>query len=111
MAGEQGPLKILVPWYSTLFRADRFEDALKEIAPVVMRYGATSFHVYRSLEDPYRFWQWAAVPDKLTWERYWYGEEMSRWRVEHSGCYQVPIVYNIAREVASGRVETETVEA
>jgi hypothetical protein len=32
---------IHIPWYATLFRGDRFEQALAEIAPVAMRYGAT----------------------------------------------------------------------
>jgi len=30
-----------IPWYSTLFRGDRFEVALREIAPISLRYGAT----------------------------------------------------------------------
>jgi hypothetical protein len=111
MAGESGPITVLLPWYATLFRHAKFEEAVLEIAPVALRYGATSFTVYHSLEDPYRFWQWTNVPDKLTWERYWYGEEFVRWRTEHTGWFQVPIVYNLAEELESGRIETETVEA
>jgi hypothetical protein len=110
MAGAAGPYTILLPWYATLFRADRFAEALQEIAPVAMRYDATSYHVYRSQEDLYHFWHWTAVPDKLSWERYWYGDEFARWRAEHSGWYQVPIVYTIAHEIASGRIETERIE-
>mgnify|MGYP003491537262 CR=1 FL=1 len=30
-----------IPWYSTLFRGDQFEVALREIAPICLRYGAT----------------------------------------------------------------------
>jgi hypothetical protein len=110
MAGETGPLSILLPWYATTFRADKFEAALLEIAPVAPRYGATSYHVHRSLEDPYRFWHWTAVPDKLTWEKYWYGSEFRRWRAEHAGWFVVPITYNIARELAFGRIEPEEAE-
>ena len=105
-----GPFTILMPWYATLFRGDRFEEALKEIAPVAMRYGATSYHVYRSQEDLYQFWQWTAVPTKLAWERYWYGPEFQVWRAEHSSWYQVPLVYTVAHEIASGAIEHETVQ-
>jgi len=105
-----GPYTVLLPWYATLFRGDRFAEALQEIAPVAMRYGATSYHVYRSQEDLYKFWQWTAVPDKLSWERYWYSDEFARWRTEHSSWYQVPIVYTIAHEIAAGRIEHETLE-
>jgi hypothetical protein len=111
MAGpDAGPFTILLPWYATLFRGDRFAEALQEIAPVAMRYGATSYHVYRSQEDLYRFWQWTIVPDKLSWERYWYGPEFARWREEHASWYQVPIVYTVAREIATGALETEDAE-
>jgi hypothetical protein len=110
MPGVTGPYTILLPWYATLFRGDRFAEALQEIAPVAMRYGATSYHVYRSEEDLYKFWHWTAVPDKLTWERYWYGDEFARWRAEHASWYQVPIVYTIAHEITAGRIEHETLE-
>jgi hypothetical protein len=106
-----GPFTILLPWYATLFRGDRFEEALKEIAPVAMRYGATSYHVYRSQEDLYQFWQWTTVPDKVSWERYWYGPEFQVWRAEHASWYQVPIVYTVAAEIATGAIETETVQS
>jgi len=37
---------VQIPWYATLFRGDKFEAALREIAPVAMRYGATDYVVY-----------------------------------------------------------------
>jgi hypothetical protein len=111
MAGAQeGPFTILLPWYATLFRYKRFGEALQEIAPVAMRYGATSYHVYQSQEDLYRFWHFTAVPTKLAWERYWYGEEFALWRAEHAAWYQVPIVYTVAHEIASGAIEHEAAE-
>ncbi|HEX3316944.1 MAG TPA: hypothetical protein VHR88_02930 [Solirubrobacteraceae bacterium] len=108
MAGaHEGPFSILLPWYATLFRYKRFAEALDEIAPIALRYGATGYRVYQSQEDLYKFWHFTTVPTKLAWERYWYGEEFSRWRAEHSAWYQVPIVYTVAQEIAAGAIETE----
>jgi hypothetical protein len=84
---------VVVPWYATGFRADAFEASLNEIAPIAMRYGASSYAVYRSREDRYRFQQLAAFDDHYDWERYWMGREMTDFRVRHSGWFQVPIVY------------------
>ena len=53
-----------IPWYATLFRGDRFEVAVQEIAPVALRYGASEYSVYRSRDDAYRFLQLATFEDK-----------------------------------------------
>jgi hypothetical protein len=82
-----------IPWYATIFRGDKFELALAEIAPVALRYGATDYRVYRSQEDMYRFLQMATFEDKGAWELYWYGEEFVAWRADYSSWYQVPLVY------------------
>ena len=52
---------VIVPWYATGFRGDAFEEALNEVAPLALRYGATSYAVYRSRDDRYRFQQLADV--------------------------------------------------
>ena len=82
-----------VPWYATGFRADGLEQALTEIAPVALRYGATQYAVYRYRDDRYKFIQVAQFEDKLDWERYWGGPEFERFRVLHQGWFQVPVVY------------------
>jgi hypothetical protein len=84
---------VIVPWYATGFRADGFEHALNEIAATALRYGASSYAVYRARDDRYKFQQFAVFEDKLEWERYWEGPEMVDFRVRHSGWYQVPLVY------------------
>jgi hypothetical protein len=93
MAGPGGPGTVIVPWYATGFRADAFEAALNEIAPVALRYGASSYAVYRFRDDRYKFQQLAAFEDQLDWERYWEGPEMFDFRVITSGWCQVPVVY------------------
>ena len=64
-----------IPWYATVFRGDRLEAALREIAPLALRYGATEYGVYRSRDDAYKFLQWRTFESKLDWERYWTAPE------------------------------------
>jgi quinol monooxygenase YgiN len=94
-----------VSWYSTLFRGDGFEAALREIAPVSLRYGATDFEVMRSNDDRYRFFQFAHFEDKTDWERYWYGPEFNAWRADYSSWYQVPLAYSFFDRVIAGALE------
>ena len=84
---------VIVPWYATGFRADAFEKDVSEVAAVALRYGATSYAVYRSQEDRYRISQFAAFDSHTDWERYWEGPEMVEFRARHSSWYQVPVLY------------------
>jgi hypothetical protein len=95
---------VIIPWYATGFRPDPFEEALNEIAAVALRYGASSYAVYRAREDRYKFQQLAAFSEHLDWERYWDGREMVDFRVRHSGWYQVPVIYGWWDLTADGAV-------
>ena len=97
-----------IPWYATLFRGEKFEVALQEIAPVALRYGGTHYAVHRGRDDRYRFLQMAAFEGHDEWERYWYGEEFVAWRADYSSWYQVPVLYgwhDIVIQGALGRPE------
>jgi hypothetical protein len=94
-----------IPWYATLFRGDKFEVALGEIAPVALRYGATDYAVYRSRDDRYKFLQMATFESKLDFERYWYSDDFGQWRADRAGWYQVPVVYVWHDLILSGRLE------
>ena len=102
---------VIVPWYATGFRADGFETDLVEIAGVALRYGATSYAVYRSRDDRYRFQQLAAFEEHLDWERYWDGPEMTYFRASHSSWYQVPVLYGWWDLKASGAVSEDALLA
>lgn len=92
------------PWYATMFRADTFADALAEIAPVALRYGASDYAVYRAGDDRSRFTQYATFETKYEIEPYWHGEEFSAWRARYGSWYQVPVVYNAGSLVTAGKM-------
>ena len=91
-----------IPWYATGFRGDKLEAALAEIAPVALRYGATSYAVYRYDDDRYRLLQTANFEQKLDFERYWSGPEFTRFRALTSSWYQVPILYQWNHVITEG---------
>jgi hypothetical protein len=101
----------VIPWYATVWRGDRFEAAVQEIAPVALRYGATEYEVLRSREDRYRFRQSATFERKLDFERYWYGPEFEVFRAEYSGWFQIPIVYEWYDRLSRGALEPEAAAA
>ena len=94
-----------IPWYATLFRGDKFELALMEIAPVALRYGATEYSVFRARDDMYKFLQLAHFDDKLDFERYWLGDEFVAWRGDYSSWYQVPVLYGFWDRFGSGSLD------
>ncbi|HME04544.1 MAG TPA: hypothetical protein VKG38_16100 [Solirubrobacteraceae bacterium] len=95
---------VIVPWYATGFRKDSFEEPLNEVAAMALRYRADSYAVYRSRDDRYRFQQLASFAEHHDWERYWYGPEMTEFRVRHSSWYQVPVLYGFWDCTARGDV-------
>jgi hypothetical protein len=98
---------VQIPWYATLFRGDKLEAALREIAPVSLRYGATHYLVYRSRDDMYKFLQTANFESKVDFEAYWYGPEFTDFRAIYSSHYQVPVLYTWADLVIEGGIEEE----
>ncbi len=102
---------VIVPWYATGFRANGFEQALNEIAAVALRYGASSYAVYRSRDDRYRFQQLAHFVEHVEWERFWDGPEMIDFRTRHSGWHQIPVLYGWWDCTAAGSVNGERTAA
>ena len=97
---------VIVPWYATGFRADAFQQALDVLAATALRYNASSYAVYRARDDRYKFQQLASFEEKLDWERYWEGPEMTDFRVIHSSWYQIPVLYGWWEETAGGGLLT-----
>jgi hypothetical protein len=105
-----------IPWYATGFRGDKLADALAEISPVALRYGARSHAVYRYNDDRYKFLQTAEFEHKRDFERYWNGPEFTDFRMVYSSFYQVPMLPHWLEVVAHGQrkgepiIRTETIE-
>jgi hypothetical protein len=98
------PGTVIIPWYATGFRADGLEAALNEVAAAALRYGASSYAVYRARDDKYKFQQFAAFDQYIEWERYWEGDEMVYFRATHSSWYQVPVLYGWWDQTAGGAI-------
>ena len=102
-----------IPFYATGFRAEALETELEEIAAVSLRYGASSYRVYRYRDDRYKFLVEVAFNEKTDWERYWEGPEFVFFRTKCSSWYQVPLAYSWVDLVAGAELNgaPEAVEA
>ena len=98
-----------IPWYATGLRADTLADALAELAPVALRYGASSYSLFRYRDDRYKFLQTATFASKVEWEAYWNSPEFVRFRTVHSSHYQVPVLYQWADIVVEGALPYDAV--
>jgi hypothetical protein len=96
---------VLIPFYATVFRADGFAEALEEIAPLSLRYGASEYFVFRSGDDGYRFHCYFGFESKAQFETFWYGPEFIEWRERYSSWYQIPLVYDFGTVITRGRSE------
>ena len=97
-----------VPWYATGLRGDKLEAALTEIVPVALRYGATSYSLFRYRDDKYKFLQTAEFEEKSDFEAYWYGPEFTDMKVVASSWYTVPLLYGWTTLVTSGSLSTDS---
>lgn len=100
-----------IPFYATVFRGDELAEALAEIAPVSRRYNATWWSVHRSADDAYSLRLQVAFPSKKDWELFWNGPELQTFRAQHSGTYQVPLLYGWFDVVTEGPEEVTPDEA
>jgi hypothetical protein len=98
---------VYVPWYATVFRGDKLEAAVAEIAPVALRYGATGYVVHRNRDDAYKILQMSTFESKSDWERFWYGPEFNRFRAVNQNLFQVPLLYTWNDLVVEGHIEDE----
>jgi len=94
-----------INWYSTGFRGGQMEQALRDVTATSLRYGAGAWSLHRSLDDRYKFLQIVHFEDKISFERWWSGREMTDFRVIASSWYQVPLLYVPHDLVGEGRVD------
>jgi hypothetical protein len=63
-------------WHIAPFRADRFLDLWEPAAAKMPAYGASSWSLTRSIDDPLAFQQTAAWSKRSDFERYWFSDEI-----------------------------------
>ncbi|HEY5942924.1 MAG TPA: hypothetical protein VIT89_08710 [Solirubrobacterales bacterium] len=79
-------------WHITPFRADRFLDQWESIAAKASAYGAKSWSLIRSKDDPLAFRQTMIWENRADFERYWYSDEVEEARAAIIGFYDIPLL-------------------
>ena len=67
-------------WHVTPFRSQRWIDNWEPAAQLATEYGAVSWEIYRSDEDPLLFRQVTRWEKKSDFEAWWYSPEVSEIR-------------------------------
>ncbi|MCB0860818.1 MAG: hypothetical protein KDB54_09220 [Solirubrobacterales bacterium] len=81
-----------ISWHVTPFRSQRWIDRWEPAAAKATDYGATSWEIYRSDEDPLLFRQVTRWEKKSDFEAYWFSEEISAIRSEVIDLYDKPLL-------------------
>lgn len=91
-----------ISWHVTPFREQRWLDLWEPAAAKATEYGAESWQIYRSVEDPLIFRQTSVWNEKTDFEAWWYSEELSAHRAEIIDLYVKPLLPIWCTPIASG---------
>jgi hypothetical protein len=80
-----------IDWRITPFRADRWLSAWQPAAARMPAFGARSWSLTRSIDDPLAFRQSAVWDSREDFERYWYSEEIEAARRAIIDLYAKPV--------------------
>jgi|SRR3954451_24918956 len=81
-----------IDWHVAPFRTDRWYEAWLPSAGRALAFGATSWSLTRSVDDPLAFRQSAVWNDRADFERYWYSEEIATARERIIDLYDKPLL-------------------
>ncbi|HVC06721.1 MAG TPA: hypothetical protein VND98_03925 [Solirubrobacterales bacterium] len=79
-------------WHIAPFRADRWLDLWEPAAARMPAFGARSWSLIRSIEDPLAFQQTSEWDKRSDFERYWYSEEIEAARASVISYYDLPLL-------------------
>ena len=79
-------------WHVAPLRADRFLDLWEPAAAKMPAYGAKSWSLLRSVNDPLAIQQSGLWDSHSDFERYWYSEEIARARESVIDLYDKPLL-------------------
>ena len=79
-------------WHVTPFRADRFLDLWEAAAAKAPAYGAKTWSLIRSTDDPLAFRHTMVWESRADFERYWYSDEIAQARAAIIDLYDIPLL-------------------
>lgn len=79
-------------WHIAPFRADRWLDLWEPAAAKMPAYGARTWSLTRSVDDPLSFQQTSIWEQRSDFERYWYSEEIAKVRESIIDLYDLPLL-------------------
>jgi hypothetical protein len=90
-----------IDWHVTPFRAERWFEIWEPAAARALSFGAKSWSLTRSEDDPLLFRQSSIWDERGDFERYWFSEEISKTREAAIGYYGKPLLPSWHTLVAS----------
>jgi quinol monooxygenase YgiN len=81
----------VIDWRIHPFRADRWLEAWQPAAARALAFGATSWTLTRSIDDPLHFRQTSVWDNREDFERYWASDEVSTARQQVMNFYNKPL--------------------
>ncbi len=82
----------VLDWHVAPFRADRFLDLWEPAAARMPAFGAKSWSLTRSTDDPLAIRQSSVWESRADFERYWFSEEIEKARATVIDLYDIPIL-------------------
>ncbi len=79
-------------WHIAPLRADRFLDLWEPAAAKMPAYGAKSWSLIRSIDDPLAIRQTSTWESRADFERYWFSEEIEQARGAIIDLHGIPIL-------------------
>jgi hypothetical protein len=79
-------------WHVAPFRADRWLDLWQPAAARMPAFGAKSWSLIRSIDDPLRFQQSSFWESRADFERYWFSDEISAAREAALNYFNKPLL-------------------
>jgi quinol monooxygenase YgiN len=80
-----------IDWHIHPFRAERWYELWEPAAGRAMAFGAKSWSLTRSSEDPLLFRQASVWEDRADFERYWYSDEVAATREQALNYFNKPL--------------------
>jgi hypothetical protein len=83
-----------IDWHVVPFRADRWYELWRPAAARMPAFGASSWSLTRSIDDPLAFRQSGTWESHEEFERYWYSDEIEAARDSIIDLYDKPLLPN-----------------